>query len=372
MDITHKTFYNVGIMKNSVFKKSVLMLITALFSTGLLFASNIMRGNGRELREKFLNMAMAQMGKPYKLGARGPKSFDCSGFIYYSAKESLDLYLPTNSREQYSYCDKIKDSERQAGDLVFFKDKDSGPVTHVGIYLDDLTFLSAASSGPRTGITISKFSEPYWSRTYFAAGRFLPALGSTGNAAPSAPSAPSAAPEEEEEFSGSSSRIIDGRSSMPTFKMSLSGAAGVTPFTGNEVDLTDMHVEAYAGVDYCFFWVARIGADAGFLYDMKTQRSAVPVRLSFGITDYFNIYVGRNFSLEGDEKITAENILQYAGVRVALKSLTNNTYPIQPYVDVRCSLAPVFAKEKPNQDLLKDIVSSGSVSMGMRFMMPIG
>lgn len=362
-------------MKDSkLFKKSVLVLLIAVFSTGLLFASNIMRGNGRELREKFLNMAMAQMGKPYKYGSRGPNSFDCSGFIYYSAKESLDLYLPTNSREQYTYCDKIKDSERQAGDLVFFKDKASGPVTHVGIYLDDLTFLSAASSGPRTGITISKFSEPYWSRTYFAAGRFLPSLSSSGNSAPSAPAAPSAAPEEdeEEEFSGSSSRIIEGKNSMPAFKMSLSGSVVGKSFSRYGVDLTDLYVEGSAGVNYCFFGVGRIGVDAGVLYDLKTKQYAIPVRLNFGITDYFNVYAGRNFAFGDGDKITAENILEYAGVRVAFKSLTNNRYPIQPYVDVRCSLAPVFADGTTNSDLLGDLLTSASVFMGLRFMMPIG
>lgn len=367
-------------MKDSkLFKKSVLVLLIAVFSTGLLFASNIMRGNGRELREKFLNMAMAQMGKPYVYGSRGPNSFDCSGFIYYSAKESLDLYLPTNSGEQYSYCDKIKDSERQAGDLVFFKDKSSGPVTHVGIYLDDLTFLSAASSGPRTGITISKFSEPYWSRTYFAAGRFLPSLSSSGNAAPSAPAAPAPAPsfepdeEEEEEFSGSSSRIIDGRSSMPTFKMSLSAAGGLTPYNGKEVDLTNLHVEASLGVNYCFFWVGRIGVDAGYMYNLRTKQSYIPFKLNLGITDYFTVYTGRDFSLSGVEgKTTVDNILEYAGVKVAFKTLTNNKYPIQPYVDVRCSLAPVFAEEKTKDDILADMLLSGSVSVGLRFMMPVG
>ena len=38
--------------------------------------------------EAFIDAAMAQVGKPYVLGGKGPDSFDCSGFVYYALKQS--------------------------------------------------------------------------------------------------------------------------------------------------------------------------------------------------------------------------------------------------------------------------------------------
>ena len=45
-------------------------------------------------REKFVKEAKILVGKPYVYGATGPDSFDCSGLIFYVARESIKVQLP--------------------------------------------------------------------------------------------------------------------------------------------------------------------------------------------------------------------------------------------------------------------------------------
>ena len=98
----------------------------------------------------FLDVALAQLGKPYVWGARGPKSFDCSGFVYYSLRKSgykldrltADMY---SRNKKWKYVDKDR---LQPGDLMFYytDDKNDGDrVGHIGIYLGNGYHVHASS-----------------------------------------------------------------------------------------------------------------------------------------------------------------------------------------------------------------------------------
>ncbi len=137
----------------------------------------------RALRQQFINYSMTLRGVPYVWGGTTPSSgLDCSGFVRYAAKNSIGVQLPRTASQMYASTVRIASSEREPGDLVFFRS--FGKVNHVGIYLGryqgegalhgrDL-FINAASEGPSTGVIISALDEPYWRIHYSSAGRFLP------------------------------------------------------------------------------------------------------------------------------------------------------------------------------------------------------
>lgn len=89
-----------------------------------------------------VQVALAQIGKPYRYAAAGPDSFDCSGLTMY-AWGKAGVYLPHSSRAQYSATPRISRSQLQPGDLVFFY----SPIHHVGMYIGGGKMVHAVSDG---------------------------------------------------------------------------------------------------------------------------------------------------------------------------------------------------------------------------------
>lgn len=88
--------------------------------------------------------AKKHLGKPYTWGARGPSTFDCSGFTSYVFNQ-VGLSLSGNSATQYANSTKISESQAQPGDLVFFN-YGSG-IAHVGIYIGGGQMIDAQDNG---------------------------------------------------------------------------------------------------------------------------------------------------------------------------------------------------------------------------------
>ena len=130
--------------------------------------------NAETARRNLIAEAKKYIGSPYAHGAVGPSKFDCSGFVFFTARQSIGCQLPRTSRAIYARMTLIADEDRAAGDLVFFKT--ASGISHVGIFIGDDQFISAVSDGPKTGVIVSSLSESYWKRHYAGAGRFLPAL----------------------------------------------------------------------------------------------------------------------------------------------------------------------------------------------------
>lgn len=104
-------------------------------------------------REAFIAYAEKQIGKDYVYGAVGPDTFDCSGLVMYSLKQALKMDIPRTSQLQYNACEKIKASEAQRGDLVFFSNTHSATaITHVGIYIGSDEMIEA----PKRGLQVRK------------------------------------------------------------------------------------------------------------------------------------------------------------------------------------------------------------------------
>ena len=125
--------------------------------------------------DQVINYAYRFRGTPYRYGAMSPRGFDCSGFTSYVFKR-FGIELDRSSRGQIFDGVRVKKSELQPGDLVFFQGRSGrGGVGHVGIVTrvnEDNTFHfihSACSSG----VTESKNTESYSNRRYVGACRVL-------------------------------------------------------------------------------------------------------------------------------------------------------------------------------------------------------
>lgn len=103
-----------------------------------------------------LDFAAAQLGKPYKYGATGPKAFDCSGLTLSSWK-AAGVSLPRTAAQQSRFGRKVKKADLQPGDLVFFY---GSTPSHVALYVGNGMVIHS----PRPGKTVQYLkmsSMPY-------------------------------------------------------------------------------------------------------------------------------------------------------------------------------------------------------------------
>ena len=103
--------------------------------------------------ERALAYAKRQLGDPYRYGAAGPNSFDCSGLAM-AAWKSAGVSIPHQTGAIYrSVGHKVSKSSLQKGDLVFFYSGRS----HVAIYAGNGMVIHA----PHTGSHVSYIKMKY-------------------------------------------------------------------------------------------------------------------------------------------------------------------------------------------------------------------
>lgn len=93
--------------------------------------------------------AAKYLGVPYVYGGTSPAGFDCSGLIYYAAKEA-GISLPRTSQAQSTLGSYVSVSDLQAGDLVFWGGV--GSAYHVGVYIGNGQYIHAPE--PRQNVTV--------------------------------------------------------------------------------------------------------------------------------------------------------------------------------------------------------------------------
>ena len=111
-------------------------------------------GSGLQFQQLLSSAIEVRLGSPYRWGATGPSSFDCSGFVWSiyqtagfgferaSARSLWTRFAAPNPEEQYKF-----------GTLVFFSN-----LAHVGIVADEHGFYHASR---HHGVVFSPFNE-YW------------------------------------------------------------------------------------------------------------------------------------------------------------------------------------------------------------------
>lgn len=123
---------------------------TAITMTELLYGAGV-----SDVRVELVEYAKQFLGNPYVWGGTSlTKGADCSGFVL-SVYKKFGVKLPHHSGSQARMGRKIKTSELQPGDLVFYADS-SGTINHVALYIGGGRVIHASS--PTTGIKISKYN----------------------------------------------------------------------------------------------------------------------------------------------------------------------------------------------------------------------
>jgi cell wall-associated NlpC family hydrolase len=95
-----------------------------------------------------VRVALDQVGKPYRWGAVGPESFDCSGLVRW-AYAHAGLALPRTSREQWWAGRHVDVTGLRPGDLLFWATNPADPATihHVAIYVGQALVVHAPHTG---------------------------------------------------------------------------------------------------------------------------------------------------------------------------------------------------------------------------------
>jgi cell wall-associated NlpC family hydrolase len=120
----------------------------------------------QERAATFVDRAISMLGQPYRYGGAGPGGFDCSGLVFYAARDAGAL-LPRTAREMLLVGEAVPREQLRPGDLVFMHL--AAKELHVGIAIDNGRFVHAPSSGGF--VRIDSLDRSPYSRGFLAARR---------------------------------------------------------------------------------------------------------------------------------------------------------------------------------------------------------
>lgn len=130
------------------------------------------------LADKMIDYAERFLGTRYRLGASGPKAFDCSGFTSYVFR-NFGIELNRSSRMQYKQGTKVNIKDLRPGDLLFFSSRGSGKgrVGHVAIVAEvdaESNTCKFIHASVKKGVTYQTFPDGgYYSRNFIGAKRVI-------------------------------------------------------------------------------------------------------------------------------------------------------------------------------------------------------
>ncbi len=156
-------------LKKIILLGTILTLLTTM-SFGQNFSDYVQFLKENELKNTPLHsFVMEWYGVKYRLGGSTKQGIDCSQFTKKLYWEVYGRKLGDNCAKQWNQTKRIKKSDLQVGDLVFFRSSQSPSGWHCGLYLGEDTFAHAANK--KEGVKISSLFEPRYLRSYKGAGR---------------------------------------------------------------------------------------------------------------------------------------------------------------------------------------------------------
>ena len=112
-----------------------------------------------------ISIASSKIGSPYVWGAKGPNSFDCSGFVYWCLNQAGvgTSYMTSSGWRNPGRFKKVSMGELQEGDIVVVRG-------HVGIYAGGGSVIDASSSNGRV---VHRSLSGWWANNFITAWRIF-------------------------------------------------------------------------------------------------------------------------------------------------------------------------------------------------------
>lgn len=108
--------------------------------------------------------AVAQVGDPYRRGAAGPGSFDCSGLVQYAWRKA-GVLIPRTTHQQWAQLrTRVSWRSLRPGDLLYFYG-----VGHAGIYIGRGRMVHAPGTGRR--VQVVTITPSWWASKFNGARR---------------------------------------------------------------------------------------------------------------------------------------------------------------------------------------------------------
>lgn len=117
-----------------------------------------------EIAKKVIELAKTKVGCSYVWGAKGPDTFDCSGFVYWLYKQ-VGITIPTSTSSYTKGNHEVSLDEIQPGDIVhIYGTERANNVGHVALYIGNNQVIEAQSS--KTGVVLNTLDKSRYRRAF--------------------------------------------------------------------------------------------------------------------------------------------------------------------------------------------------------------
>jgi len=311
----------------------------------------------QEARYRLLAAAGKYEHTPYRYGGIDKKGLDCSGFVYLSFLDALEIQVPRTTDGLYAWVEKITLEEAQPGDLVFFKTAGGKKISHVGILTGNGRFIHAASEGRKTGVIYSSLNEKYWARAYTGAGRALPSTEAAGSAGGGGALLTNAK-------NGYKERgLLIGAAAAPTWSLSFT--------SGKVIRGVASHLRAGAVVRP-FNKQMILGAELRPEWDSALGVIRLPFTLSWGLDDKLRLFAGPALSFGSAALLVSGKTRAYtggttwfgaAGLTIAPFALKIASTDLAPYGEIAWQS---YTNKSSDKNFSADFAAGFRFSTGLR------
>lgn len=365
--------------------KNFLLATLILFFCNFIFA-NENTSKAAKQREAVCAKAKTYIGCPYKTGAIGPDSFDCSGLIYTVFREAASVQLPRSAKAIYSAAKIVSSDLLEEGDLVFFKTTGNGQISHVGIYIGRDQFIHAASDGANTGVIASSLTEKYYKNCFAGVGKVLPSAKTKDSDSQIKKNSDEEEiieediPDDEEKSSSSKNKSSKTASKSSSGNFFSEIAVDSTLSCDWSLWLPRKFMINWRGLQLNTVarytkWEFQPGIGTSLRYNYATKCFQIPITFNLAFNDYISIYLGPVITLgypnlpETYQRIEASFFPGIIGVTFSTPSITLGKVNISISQDISYT---VFNGTDGGALPINESLSTGFVfSTGIRVTLPL-